>query len=427
MAEVKKIAKVVNINQILRATDLNPNTVKAYSERLEKICERVLQKTYDNFHWPSTKDAQKVFTKPDTVIGAVNYMFPTDTPVEKDNKSNVENRKAYFIAVKAFLREAGDKIKGVTEEIEDKYTNAMNENRDKSEENRDKMLPTRNMALYPDVEWKTLLQRRDAFWSNKMKTFNNLKAFLPIALYTYLPPRRLEYRLLKVYHKRDPANTDDINYIVVKQNEIVMHLDVFKTRWRTWRKKKTEILPRYTVTFPDELTKWTKEYIKKANIRDGDYLFTKDKGVNKGQHYDSPPFSTFLNDCATAVLGLSIGVDDFRHYYVTEVGYNYMDYTRDQLKQVAVSMGDKSIETNQSYRVARQKKVDAEAGPSGVGEEPAPAPAPAAALPALEELPAEEEAPREMEMLPHVEEPSNEILLDNLWIALKPVLLKMMK
>lgn len=372
-----KSAKIVNIYQIFRnpPNDLKENTIKMYVERIRKVCEKVLGKQYPKTHnYPSIKEANSIFKDFTNVFATLELMYPIEN-VEDDNekKGNVENQKAYLTAIKTLIR--NNDLKDVDEDMIKQYTDKLTQVANTSIEHRAQSKPTRNMEQYDKVFWNDIITKRNEYITSKTKTFYILHTLLPIAFFTYLPPRRLEYRLLKVFNKNRPKNEDGINYLLITRSGIEMSLDVFKNRTRYDRraKKQMEVLPRYKVMLPNALAELVKAYIsKKKDFREGDYLITKVKGDKAGEPYDDAQFSTFLKKCCSVVLKMNVSADDLRHYYTSSI--DWASKTEQERKELAISMGDLHVSTNMSYIVPkanpRQQEVEIEGDIQSVEDAP---------------------------------------------------------
>jgi integrase len=375
--QMPKSAKIVNIYQIFRnpPNDLKENTIKMYVERIRKVCEKILGKQYPKSHpYPSLKEANSIFKDFTNVFATLELMYPIEN-VEDDNekKGNVENQKAYLTAIKTLIR--NNDLKDVDEDMIKQYTDKLTQVANTSIEHRAQSKPTRNMEQYDKVFWNDIITKRNEYITSKTKTFYILHTLLPIAFFTYLPPRRLEYRLLRVFNKTPPKNEDGINYLLITRAGIEMSLDVFKNRTRFNRKekKRTEVLPRYKVMLPNALAELVKAYIsKKKDFREGDYLITKVKGDKAGEPYDDSQFSTFLKKCCSVVLKMNVSADDLRHYYTSSI--DWASKTEQERKELAISMGDLHVSTNMSYIVPkanpRQQEVEIEGDIQSVEDAP---------------------------------------------------------
>lgn len=372
-----KSAKIVNIYQIFRnpPNDLKENTIKMYVERIRKVCEKILGKQYPKSHpYPSLKEANSIFKDFTNVFATLELMYPIEN-VEDDNekKGNVENQKAFLTAIKTLIR--NNDLKDVDEDMIKQYTDKLTQVANTSIEHRAQSKPTRNMEQYDKVFWNDIITKRNEYIASKTKTFYILHTLLPIAFFTYLPPRRLEYRLLRVFNKTPPKNEDGINYLLITRAGIEMSLDVFKNRTRFNRKekKRTEVLPRYKVMLPNALAELVKAYIsKKKDFKEGDYLLTKVKGNKVGEPYDDAQFSTFLKKCCSVVLKMNVSADDLRHYYTSSI--DWASKTEQERKELAISMGDLHVSTNMSYIVPqanpRQQEVEIEGDIQSVEDAP---------------------------------------------------------
>ena len=200
------------------------------------------------------------------------------------------------------------------------------------------------------------MDKRNTFESENYMTINNIQALLVVSFYTLLRPRRLEYRMLKVFENTPTdkqVNQNEDNWVVVRpkgNQNVVMVLNEYKTAKRKQRK----FLGQYKKDLPDKLTSLLRQYVKKANRKNADYLF-----VNKnGEPYTDNKFSAFVKKSCEKVLGIPLSVNSFRHLFVSWVVQNYKKYNNDDIKQIARDVGDARLETLLNYRIAEQRIDD---------------------------------------------------------------------
>jgi hypothetical protein len=310
-------------------------TVDENTQRIRAICELMLHKQYPKTHPPSIKDLNKVFSKPSDVIREIEFKW-----------DNAHTRANYYSSINAMYTRGKDYLKSITEDMIQKYKSAMETATSLVEENKSKMIPTKNMLKYPDVEWTDIiLKRNDWFQKKQYKTYSVYKSYLLVSLYTDIPPRRtMEYYTMKVYESKAPNNVDDDeNYMVFSRNKpISVHYGDFKTRTRLGK----EIMEVKEVVLPEKLSSTIKEYIKKKKeFKSGDNLFVNETSK---QPYAKDAFTKLLNKAFNEVTGYAIGCNDLRHYYITELGHNFIKYYP-ILPQIAEFMGDSKIQTMTDY------------------------------------------------------------------------------
>jgi hypothetical protein len=407
MPPKRKVKKISTIFDVLKSkTELADSTINSYVGRIKKVIEGVGNMQYETKQYPTAEEVSTTFQEHEKVIQHIHDLFPINEGDDEDEEqlrnNNIENRKAYFTAIVSVLKL--DDIKDITDDIRNIYNDQMNEAKQLSETQRNKLLPTRNLKYTNGVKWNDIIVARDAFWTNKKKVISNMKIYLAVAFYTAIPPRRAEIRDITVHFDKEPRIKDKANYILITKNEIKMFLDTFKTRYR----KGKQILPRYEVVLPADLDIWIREYVKKADIKNGSYLFQN--SYNEG--YQQAQFSTFIKSASVKVLNLDLSIDDYRHLYVTDyVVPNISQFNNSELQRIANAMGDLKIETNLSYRIAQQQIEDL--------DPEVPPPPPEMPDPIPEPLPPPPPPPEQQN--------ENVILVENVLNALRPFLLKLLE
>jgi hypothetical protein len=162
-------------------------------------------------------------------------------------------------------------------------------------------------------------------------------------------PRRLDYRYVKVYtaKPKKPAATD--SYVVVGGKDVKLTCGEFKTRIR----KGVELMPIFNKTLPAQLGSIVKNYVKKHNIKNGEFLFYNFKHDNM---FDDSAFSKQIAKASKKVLDVNLTANDFRHTYMDFIADHFQEYNDNDLKQIAYEMGDMNVYTALKYRIAKKKK-----------------------------------------------------------------------
>ena len=116
----KKLASIVNVNQIFKAEELSPTTVETYYDRIFRLTQAVYPAVkIDKFHYISIKRAGMMLAKYDKVEKTLNQMYPLNGEAEEARK-NKENQKTFYSAIRTLVR--GDKLsKWVGEDLQKKY------------------------------------------------------------------------------------------------------------------------------------------------------------------------------------------------------------------------------------------------------------------------------------------------------------------
>ena len=206
-----------------------------------------------------------------------------------------------------------------------------------------------NLKNNPDLTWETVLEKREEYEKSKYLTVQNLTNLLLVSFYTLIKPRRLELRLLKVYHKH-PDNEERENYLVVRPRaDVPMFLQTYKTAERNQR----VFLGTYKADLPSGLVSLFRLYIKKRKIDDGEYLFPNGEGAE----LPDTAFSRLVKKASKAVLGCGLTVNDYRHLYIDFVSRHIEQYDDLKLQEIARGIGDASVLTALRYRLAEQKNT----------------------------------------------------------------------
>jgi hypothetical protein len=137
---------------------------------------------------------------------------------------------------------------------------------------------------------------------NKNKELTDKEAAL-IAIYTMIPPRRLEYRIMKLTHTlEDLDNTYNYLYINTRGTPKMLIFNEYKTA-------STFGIQQFPV--PRNLATKLKTYIESSGLVNGNFLFGKTH---------TKPYVSFSSEVTGVFLkhtGKSISVNLLRHSYIS--------------------------------------------------------------------------------------------------------------
>ena len=181
-----------------------------------------------------------------------------------------------------------------------------------SEENKNKIIT--------DFSNETLL--------NNVEKLDDINDKLIYALYTFIPPRRLEYSNLYIINKSQKMNNKD-NYLVIYRNNPVKFIfQSYKTN-RTFGKQEYDI--------EDKLGKIIKKYIYKNKLKSGD----------KFLQYNEKYLSEVIGKVFNKIYGEKINLNYIRKSYATYI--NDMKISNNQKELLAEQMGH-SLSQSMKYK-----------------------------------------------------------------------------
>ena len=144
-----------------------------------------------------------------------------------------------------------------------------------------------------------------------------------IGLYTLIPPRRLEYRIMKLTTSKEGLN-EKFNYLLL--NGRGKPIKVIFLNYKTSSKfGKQEFL------IPRALAGKLKTYITEAGLNDGDFLF----GKSKTEAYKS--FSSYVTKVFKKYTGKTLSVNLLRHSFIS--WYLKKTHSLADQKKIANEMG----------------------------------------------------------------------------------------
>ena len=228
--------------------------------------------------------------------------------------SNINTIRTYLQAILYFLRN----MKSRNHVLEQKYSEAIT---DLSKEMISNMEKNKLSASEADsyLPWDEIIKARDKLRDSKGIT--NLKAYLLIGLYTYIPPRRVKDYLLMKYVTDEDKLDDEYNYLIIDGDTVLL---IFNTYKGSDKKGPIEI----EFDAPRIYLEKLKEYIDKKDIKRGDLMF----GF-KGQ----PELSNYIKRTMKRMTGKDVSVNLFRHSYISNNITNNMSV--EEKKHIAELMG----------------------------------------------------------------------------------------
>jgi hypothetical protein len=355
-ASTPKMSSVKQIFELESKYDgcpLAKSTVLDYIKRINSIAY--------HFNWtqktchpsPSVKVATKIFTQPDKVIQVLNDMFPINDN-EDTKRRNVSNQKDHLTSIKTLVR--SPLLTSITPQMKEQYNNRFETLMEMQKEIRAECKPTPNMEKNLGTTWQDIIAKRDAYldkYGNNLDTMPDARKMVIIALLTYIEPRRLEYRHTRVFFNEPSQEAK--NTIWIKQDgNVEMVLSEFKN---------AKVLPLHERILPEPLANIIKDSIatrqRIGQFKEGDHLLVRVGGKNRDKPFSSADpkedkklkasFSGLVNDASVEILGMGLGANDFRHYWMSHL--NVAGMTMKQLEDNAIAMGDKNVTTNLSYIV----------------------------------------------------------------------------
>jgi hypothetical protein len=219
----------MDIVNIYKTKGLSDSSVKTYTRNIEKLYEKLTgtnTNTMKNLSW--LKDSDKI--------------------VELLSEYKENTRRSYLIAIASLLKDL-DKYEKIHKVYYDLLKNKNIELNEKASDKTEKQ--SDNWISWDDVVNK---QKELEGKINKIKVINEtnydlvLQA-LVLSLYTLLPPRRNEYKDMKIVYKYD-ENLPKENYYSVSENKFYFN------KYKTSKKYGLEV-----IDIPTELTKLLKKYI----------------------------------------------------------------------------------------------------------------------------------------------------------------------
>lgn len=283
---------------------------------------------------------------------------------------SVNSLKSYYTSLKL-----GAEVAKAKQDAIDFYTKKMNEYAGTANKEREEnYIPEKFGDTMPP--WSDIANISNEFTGSAKYGENHLVT----ALYTMIPVRRLEYFTL-IYLDKKPSkepvikphkakknkHKDDIgnpwNYIYPDGDKFDMVLGDYKT-------VKTYGL--YQTTLPANLSKVIREYIKKKDVKNGEYL------IRTGEL--NPYVKEGASKKVTRAFGIkynkhSLSVDTIRNIYITSLhnnefeinGKTWSQMTKREKKELSMSMGHSLDESMEYARVQPKPKPKPTTAPDEAG------------------------------------------------------------
>ena len=303
------------------------------------------------------------FAKTVDVIENKSFNRKTGQPLALETKAQF-----YKTIVRLFGKGTG-KFE-VEKALKDNYFNKVYEYDKAGNAVRDQNAPKRGVADHPDISWEDALARYTDYLDTESmtntKTGNHrLRIATILGFYILQRPRRVQdYQLLQLYHKYPATHPKDKNILVMEKDKATIYLDKFKTRWSTRgsTNKRGEVLPLYKKELNPRLVSLLKDYIKRFDVKDKQYVFFPE-GANHDEPYSDKSFGTAITSSLAQIMKPLLktkknlgGVNTLRHWFNTYVTEHYNEYTDAQRKEIALDVGDtpRNPSTNLRYTIANQ-------------------------------------------------------------------------
>lgn len=300
--------------------------------------------------------------KDDDILELLNDYEKTINIIDEEIKNKItgedisgETRKQYYVAIETVSMKKGVPL---DKEVRAKYSERREVIEEENTGERDLNKPKRAIAKYPDLTWEQIEKEYDEYVSSHNMTKKYLRLMTLAGLYVVQRPRRLEYRTLKYYEKMPKKPVAGENFLVLNKNQATLVLDEFKTRWRVKKgsKERKQQLPTYTTNLKPRLASLFREYIKKWEVKNGGYIFYKEK-LGQDQPYEEKGMSKYMTSVFKQVFDRDdMSINTFRHLWNTFVSEHFQEYNDAQIKQLALDVGDTDLNlpSHLRYRITNQ-------------------------------------------------------------------------
>jgi len=301
------VTKLDTTNLINTSKNINENTLKKYLSNIRILYERMFNEPFNN-------DIKFLHDK-DAVSNYINTNFK-----EISTKTN------YFKSIVGILK----RLKGYTN-ISKYYSKMMMINKKAYEEIKSTNELTKNEKLNY-VNWEDIKNMP----TDKLNAYHKLL----FALSVYLPPRRLEYKSLRLIRDTDILE-DDKNYLIVDKNNNALSIvyNVYKTSkdYGTYEIDLTQKDIEPYIYF-SKVRNALKEFLNTYNIKDNQLIFGQ--GLTIKEYTD---FTRVLNKTFKYFAPKKISVNILRHSYLTWV-YSHKTLSVKMMKLLAEYMGHSVLE-----------------------------------------------------------------------------------
>src|SRR6056300_441334 len=315
-------------NKIIKATNIAPS----YTKQNYYLSDRSInqyQVIIERLHYKYTNkifnhNIKKIFIDKDTnllnnILNEMSYLDYKFIERLKNDFPNASTFKTYITPIVKLLSYA-DSAK--YNKLYKYYASYMIESNNKYEKERnDNFVSEENVnKIITDFSNETLLENAEKL--------NDITERVIYAIYTFIPPRRLEYANMYIINKSKKINNKD-NYLVVSRNNPVKFI------FQTYKTYRTFGVQSYDI--PEELAKIIKQYIYKNKLKTGDKLLP----------YNEKYLSEVIGKIFNKVYGEKINLNYIRKSYATFI--NEMKISNNERELLALAMGH-SLDQSMRYK-----------------------------------------------------------------------------
>lgn len=341
-----------------------------------------------------------------------------------------ETKKQYWFGILSVIGENGS-IQ-LPEDIVKKYTQAKTDAEIISQQSRKYLVPKGIRISNPDVFWDDIVEKYEKFlkdtpFTNTEKGRRELRYAIAIGLYVLQAPRRVnDYSNLKWYSKLPSEKVrQDNNIIVINGDNATFYIDDFKIRHTTKKGKKKEVLPTYIKEVNATLLDLIKKHIKFNQIPDmtkekeDHFIFFKENGTKDG--IDPGYMSKLVKTAGKYIFQLDITATDYRHLYSHYINVKHPnEFNIKHLDQIAIDVGDKHRSTQYAYRDANLQNINKT--PAEIQEALKEKDRRADEQDSVGNVPQQEQN----EVINEVVDTDKEVIIQNLFKAMRPFLMKLL-
>jgi hypothetical protein len=304
------------------------NTFK--DRKTDKDLSRVTKALYiNNLKWlltlidkPKNKNILWVMTHPTDVFHLISHSLNTKTK-KPLSPSTILSFLSTFLSIFSHIPDVKVKYPQHCEKYKEYFTQT---NSGILKENASGIFSEKQENGY--VEWSEIIKKRDEL----AKTEYASKSHLILALYTYIPPLRQDFGLVKIL-KEEPA-IDEGNYMVINKNSVTLVLNAYKTH---------KAFPQYRKDLPKPLADII---VKSLKNKPRQYLFVN----NVGQPYkDKRRYIENINDTIFRIFGVHLTPTLIRH--AETIYERTLNLSPAQEEQLAKDMRH-SLTVHNRYRLA---------------------------------------------------------------------------
>ena len=172
-----------------------------------------------------------------------------------------------------------------------------------------------------------------------LEKLGNLKEKLIFGLYTLQPPRRLEYRHMKITSQIDPSKLTDENYLIISTKPKKFVFNDYKTSG-AYNQKIIEVKDELLDNIIDK-------YIGLEKRKEGEYLISTDK--DRRQVIEQSNFSNLLSKIFKKAYGIKTNLDYIRKSHI--IHFLETPKSNKQKKEFAEMMAHSIDEQSKYYKI----------------------------------------------------------------------------